>query len=131
MRGALLRFPAGTIAILAQIIDLRSHVSTLFLLGSRLLLLLGAASAWAVIANARPQVGQIYTGWIWAAAMAALLPASMAVMALPQIATSWKSFDPREGILCLGMGVLCSLALATVLVAWLRRGPQLRPNALG
>lgn len=120
-----------TIAALALMLGLRSHISTLFLLGSGLFMLLGAAAAWTVIASAKPQVGIIHTGWIWAAAMAALLPATTLVMGLPQVSSAWHASDPHEGILCLGMGVVCGLASAAVLVAWLKRGAPTSPERSG
>jgi hypothetical protein len=125
--GALL----ATIAALALMLGLRGHISTLFLLASGLFLLLGAAASWTVIAMARPQVGTIHTGWIWAAAMAALLPATTLVMGLPQVSSAWNASDPHEGILCLGMGVLSGLASGAVLVAWLRRGAPTSPERAG
>jgi hypothetical protein len=121
----------ATIAALALMLGLRSHVSTLFLLGAGLFLLLGAAAAWTVIAMARPQVGTMHTGWAWAAAMAALLPATTLVMSVPQVTSAWEASDPHEGMLCLGMGVLCGLASAAVLVAWLRRGAPTSPERAG
>lgn len=120
-----------TIAALALMLGLRSHISTLFLLGSGLFLLLGAAASWTVIASARPQVGTIHTGWVWAVAMAALLPATTFVMGMPHASSAWLASDPHEGILCLGMGVLCGLASAAVLVAWLRRGAPTSPERAG
>ncbi|MEJ2459512.1 MAG: DUF1109 domain-containing protein, partial [Novosphingobium sp.] len=95
------------------------------------MLLLGAAASWTVIASARPQVGTIHTGWVWAVAMASLLPATTLVMGLPHASSAWSASDPHEGILCLGMGVLCGLASAAVLVAWLRRGAPTSPERAG
>ncbi len=120
-----------TIAALALALGLRSHVSTLFLLGSGLFLLLGAAAAWTVIASAKPQVGAIHTGWVWAAAMAGLLSATALVMGLQQASPAWEASDPHGGILCLGMGVVCGLASAAMLVAWLRRGAPTSPERSG
>lgn len=120
-----------TVAALALMPGLRSHISMLFLLGSGLFLLLGVAAAWTVIASAKPQVGTLHTGWVWAAAMAALLPATALVMGLPLVASAWRASDPHEGILCLGMGVLCGVASAAMLVAWLRRGAPTSPERSG
>lgn len=120
-----------TIGALALLLGLRSHISTLFLLGSGLFLFLGTAAAWTVIVSAKPQVGAMHTGWGWAVAMAALLPATALVMGLPQASSAWHASDPQGGIMCLGMGVLCGLASAAVLVAWLRRGAPTSPQRSG
>lgn len=125
--GALL----ATIAVLALMLGLRGHISTFFLLGSGLFLMLGAAAAWTVIAMARPQVGTSHTGWVWAAAMAALLPTTALVMGLPQASLAWDASDRHEGVLCLGLGVLCGLTSTAVLVAWLRRGAPTSPERSG
>jgi hypothetical protein len=125
----------ASVAAIALFFGLRGHVSALFLLSAGLFLVLGIATALTLIAMARPQVGSDRTGWnsgwAWAAAMAALLPASTLVLGLSHLPSAWAESDPRGGLLCFGMGLLAGLASAAVLVAWLRRGAPTSPDRAG
>ena len=64
---------------------LAGHPDPVFLLTSGLFLLLAAAASWRVLEMGQPFVGNHRDGWVWAAAMAALLPAS----ALLTMAIGW------------------------------------------
>lgn len=121
----------ASVMVIAASFGLRSHVSTLFLLSAGLFLFLGIAAALTLIDMARPQVGSDRTGWAWAAAMAALLPATSLLLGLSNLSSAWAGSDPRWGMLCLAMGLLSGLASAGVLVAWLRRGAPTFPERAG
>ena len=121
----------AAIAVIAALMGLRSHVSPLFLLGTGLFGILGMAAALSVVAMARPRVGSDRTGWLWAAAMAALLPATALVMATAHAPSFWVQSDPASGIVCLAMGLLAGLGSAAVLIAWLRRGAPTSPERAG
>ena len=125
----------ASVAVIALSLGLRDHVSALFLLSAGLFLVLGIAAALTLIAMARPQVGSDRTGWNsswgWAAAMAALLPATTLVLGLSHLSSAWAESEPRAGLLCLAMGLLAGLASAAVLIAWLRRGAPTSPERAG
>lgn len=121
----------ATIAAIAALMGLRGHVTPLFLLSAGLFLMLGLAASLTTIAMARPQVGSDRSGWAWAAAMAALLPATTLVMGLAHAPSAWDESDPRTGMLCLMMGLLTGLASAGVLTLWLRRGAPTSPERAG
>lgn len=121
----------AAIAAIAVLVGLRSHVTPLFLLSAGLFLVLGLAASLTVVAMARPQVGSDRSGWAWAAAMTALLPATTLVMALAHAPSAWAESDPRTGALCLMMGLLAGLASGAMLVAWLRRGAPTSPERAG
>ncbi len=121
----------GSVAAIALSLGLRGHVSALFLLSTGLFLVLGISAALTLIAMARPQVGSDRTGWAWAAAMAALLPATTLVLGVSHMPSAWAESDPREGLFCLALGLLAGLASAAVLIAWLRRGAPTSPERSG
>lgn len=120
-----------SIAFIALVLGLRQHVTALFLLSAGLFLVLGLAASLTVIAMARPQVGSDRSGLAWAAAMAALLPATTLLMGLPHLASAWAQSDAHVGFLCLVMGPVSGLASGVVLVAWLRRGAPTSPERAG
>jgi hypothetical protein len=125
---------AGTLAailMIALVMGLRGHISPLFLISAGLFLILGMAASLTVIAMARPQVGSDRSGWAWAAAMVALLPATTLILALFHPASAWNQSDPLAGVLCMAMGVIAGLASGGVLVAWLRRGAPTSPERAG
>lgn len=121
----------ASIALIALVLGLRDHVSALFLLSAGLFLVLGLAASLTVIAMARPQVGSDRSGWAWAAAMAALLPATTLLMGLPHPGAAWAQSDAEAGLRCLAMGLVSGLASGAVLVAWLRRGAPTSPERAG
>jgi hypothetical protein len=58
------------------------QLDPVFLLSAGLFLLLAVASSFTVIEMSQPYVGGHRDGWMWAAATAALLPASAALIAV-------------------------------------------------
>jgi hypothetical protein len=121
----------ASVALIALSLGQRDHVSALFLLSAGLFLVLGIATALTLIAMSRPQVGSDRTGWGWAAAMAALLPATTLVLGFSHMPSAWAESDPGAGLLCLAMGLVAGLASAAVLIAWLRRGAPTSPERAG
>ncbi|MDE1915942.1 MAG: DUF1109 domain-containing protein [Sphingomonadales bacterium] len=122
---------AVAIVMVVALMGLRRDISALFLLSSGLFLLLGAAASLSVIMMGRPSVGSEHGGWVWAAAMAALLPATTLLMGVTHGPAAWTESDPETGVLCLAMGLLFGLVTGGVLVAWLRRGAPTSPERAG
>lgn len=122
---------AGTIVMVVALMGLRRDVSALFLLSSGLFLMLGVAASLTVIMMGRPRVGSEHGGWIWAAVMAALLPATTLLMGVTHGPAAWTESDPETGMACLAMGLLFGLVTGGVLVAWLRRGAPTSPERAG
>lgn len=103
----------------------------LFLLTSGLFAVLAMASTWAVLEMARPYVGNHRDGWIWAATMAALLPAS----ALLTFVIGWMHAETTrldsDGLNCLSIGIGLGVLMAIALTLWLRRGAPVSPDRAG
>lgn len=102
-----------------------------FLLATGLFLLLGLASAVTVIIMSRPRVGSDHGGWVWAAAMTALLPVTAAIIGLGRGASAFSTTAIDHGLDCLMMGSALALLTFTVLVWWLRRGAPTSPERAG
>lgn len=119
------------VAAVIATMGLRADASPLVLLSSGLFLVLGLAASVTVIAIARPRVGSEHGGWVWAAAMAALLPLTTLVLGLIRGPGMLAESDPATGVICLAMGLLFGLATGGVLVAWLRRGAPTSPERAG
>jgi hypothetical protein len=125
-----------SLAAVVLIADVRPDVISalqqpVFLLSAGLFLLLGLASSAAVVAMARPQVGSEHSGWIWAAAMAALLPVAAVIVALADTSAVLARSAAISGSDCLlaasGLGLLTFAALTW----WLRRGAPTSPDRAG
>ncbi len=134
--GVTLAGLAVTVAIVALMIGLRPEVAAgrfdpVFLLATGLFLLFGLACAVTVIVMSRPQVGSNHGGWLWAAAMAALLPLAAVIIAISPQETSLQVATIEHGLECLMMGsALASLTFA-VLIWWLRKGAPTSPERAG
>ncbi len=102
----------------------------MFLIRAGILLLLGGASAHAVVTMASPSVGKHNNGWQIAVAGALLFPLSAIIVAmtgkLEPITPSISS-----GIECLTMSAIGALATAIPMVIWLRRGAPTSPERAG
>lgn len=135
LTGALVAGLAA-IGVAAATLGLRSDIFTgvpdpVFLLSSGLFLLLGCAATFAVVQMSRPRVGNQQTGWIWAAAMTALLPASALLTWLAALAGEGQAAVDAAGWKCLVVGVVLGLGVAAVLVLHLRRGAPTSPERAG
>lgn len=106
------------------------HFNPIFMLASGLFLMLGVAASVAVIVMSRPQVGNEHGGWIWAAAMAGLLPLTALLMGLATGPAAFEQSSPAHGLDCLIAGTALSIIVGSVLTLWLRRGaPTSAENA--
>lgn len=110
---------------------LAGQFHALWLLANGLFLMLGLAAASTAVLMASPQVGQDLQGWKWAAATAALLPATALVLLAARTISppvEWMSPTDRH---CLTMGLGLGLLTAAMLTWWLRRGAPASPNRAG
>ncbi|OBV11954.1 NrsF family protein [Erythrobacter dokdonensis] len=106
-------------------------VDPVFLLSAGLFLVLGIAAAATVIVMSRPQVGNDHGGWVWAAAMAGLLPVAALIVAMAGASDPLSRASIAHGLDCLTIGGAASLLVFTVLVAWLRKGAPTSPERAG
>lgn len=103
---------------------------SMFLLRAGTLLLLGLASAWAVLAMASPSVGRHGTAWQVALAAALLFPfAALIVAASAGMGDAMAA--PETGMICLRMSVMAGFAIAIPIVLHLRRGAPTSPERAG
>jgi hypothetical protein len=120
--SAMLLALAFVVALLGARADVMAgEPSSMFLLRGGMLLLLGLASAWAVVRMASPSVGRYDNGWKVALAAAALFPLAGILVAMRQ--------DPMpalteftDGMECLRMSLMSGVFTAIPMVLLLRRG---------
>jgi hypothetical protein len=93
----------------------------MFLLRGGILLLLGFANAYAVLAMASPSVGRQGKGWQVALAAALLFPLAALIVGMSD-GQSDATDAMRTGMQCLRMSVIGGLAVAIPMVLHLRRG---------
>lgn len=125
-----------TVTTVALLFGIRPDVMAgrfdpVFLLATGLFLLLGLASAVTVIVMSRPRVGSDHGGWVWAAAMTALLPLAAAITGLGRSAPTFSAAAFDHGLDCLTMGSALAALTFGVLVWWLRRGAPTSPERAG
>lgn len=101
---------------------LQGRVSAIFLVTNGLLLVVGSASAAAVVAMANPAVGSRHDGPKWAMAALAVLPLAAIVTGLLNGAGPAVFIGYAIDWHCLATGLLCSVGMALALGFWLRRG---------
>lgn len=119
----------------AVVLGVRNDLMTgradeMFFLRSGVLLLLGLATAITVVNMARPGVGNLNRGWIWAAVSAALFPLTAAIMSainMPPV----EALRPIEGLKCLAVSGIAALVIGSGLTLWLRRGAPTSPARAG
>ena len=102
----------------------------MFFLRSGVLLMLGIATAITVVNMARPGVGKLSRGWIWALITAGLFPLTAAIMSAintPPI----EALRPMEGLKCLTVSGMAALAIGSGLTLWLRQGAPTSPERAG
>lgn len=105
-------------------------VDEMFFLRSGVLLMLGIATAITVVNMARPGVGNLSRGWIWALITAALFPLTAAIMSAintPPV----EVLRPMEGLKCLAVSSIAALAIGSSLTLWLRQGAPTSPERAG
>jgi hypothetical protein len=103
---------------------------TMFLLRGGILLLLGLANAYAVLAMASPSVGKHRDGWKIALAAASLFPLAALIVAV-SVSPADAMAATQTGMQCLRMSVLGGLATAIPMVLHLRRGAPTSPERAG
>ncbi len=102
----------------------------MFFLRSGVLLMLGIATAITVVNMARPGVGKLSRGWIWALITAALFPLTAAIMSainMPPV----EALRPMEGLKCLAVSGIAALTIGGGLTYWLRQGAPTSPERAG
>lgn len=104
------------------------RVSALFVIASGLNLLVGLASASAVISMASPQVGSRNEGPKWAIATLALLPLAAIITTAAEGIETAPLYRGYLDWHCVIFGGAFSLLVAPTLILWLRRGA---PVSLG
>ena len=136
--GALLAVAAFAVtgAVVAAFFGLRPDIVAgdphpMVMMREGMLLILGFASLAAVIASARPGVGQSSTGWRWALAAALLFPLiSIGLSAnnggFPVEVLFWV-----DGPYCLAISISGGLLIGGALALWLRRGAPTALNRMG
>lgn len=102
-----------------------------FLIATGLFLVLGIAAAVTVIVMSRPQIGNDHGGWIWAAAMVALLPVAAMIVSLGGGTAISSQESVTHGLECLIVGGGSSLLVFAILVGWLRKGAPTAPDRAG
>ena len=121
--------------IVATALGVRDDLMTgmadaMFFLRSGVLLMLGIATAITAVNMARPGVGKLSRGWIWALITAALFPLTAAIMsaiAMPPV----EALRPTEGLKCLTVSGIAALAIGSGLTLWLRQGAPTSPERAG
>jgi hypothetical protein len=92
---------------------------------------LALAASVTVIVMSRPCVGTDHSGWTWAAAMAALLPAAGLLVGLGNSGGLFEQESIKHGAACFAIGGAASMLVFAVLVAWLRKGAPTAPDRAG
>jgi hypothetical protein len=129
---ALLVGAAGMVGLFGLRPDFQAgQPEALALLSAGLFLVLALASAWAVIDMARPHVGSRREGWVWNAAMVAVLPLTALAIMAANLLHGAESGLHDNGTTCMQYGLLWGVLTAGTLVLWLRRGAPAQPNRAG
>jgi len=102
----------------------------MFFLRSGILLMLGLATAFAAVNLARPGVGNLNRGWVWALSTAALFPLTAIIMSAIN-APPVEALRPNEGLICLAVSLLSASAIGSGLTMWLRQGAPTSPERAG
>lgn len=125
-----------TLSVVALLFGIRPDVMVgsfdpVFVLATGLFLLLGLASSVTVIVMSRPSVGSDHGGWLWAAAMTALLPLTAVITGLGRGSKVLSTAAAESGLDCMLAGSALGSLTFVVLVWWLRRGAPTSPERAG
>lgn len=104
--------------------------SPYFFIANLMLLVLGIASAMAVIRIASPGVGNRYDGPRWGLAMLGVLPLVTVVYLLAS-ERLMAALTEEHGPPCFENAMVASIGVAAALVFWLRRGAPVALNSAG
>jgi len=110
---------------------LAGRFDPVYLIATGLFLVLGIAAAVTVIVMSRPQVGTDHSGWVWAAAMVALLPVAALIVSFGGGSDILSRESIAHGLECLMVGGSASLLVFAILVGWLRKGAPTAPDRAG
>ena len=110
---------------------LAGRFDPVYLIATGLFLVLGIAAAVTVIVMSRPQVGTDHSGWVWAAAMVALLPVAALIVSFGGGSDILSRESIAHGLECLMVGSGASLLVFAILVGWLRKGAPTAPDRAG
>lgn len=110
---------------------LAGQINPFHLIATGLFLGLAIAASVTVIVMSRPNVGTDHSGWTWAAAMAALLPAAGLIAGLSNGGRLLAQDSIRHGAECFTFSGAASLLVFGVLVWWLRKGAPTAPDRAG
>lgn len=119
----------ATMGVRAELIV--GRFALVYLIASGLFLVLGIAAAVTVIVMSRPQVGNDHGGWVWAAAMVALLPVAAVIISMSGGSDLLSRESLSHGLECLTFGGMSSVLVFGILVAWLRKGAPTSPERAG
>lgn len=136
--GALIAFvgAAVVVGVVAATLGFRPDVVSgdphpVVMMREGMLLLLGFASLAAVVASARPGVGQSSTGWRWALAAAALFPLTSIILSMNGGGFPVEVLFSVDGPWCLGVSTAGGLLIGAGLTLWLRAGAPTALNRIG
>ncbi len=104
------------------------HPAPMVVLRTGALLLLGFASALAATAAARPAVGPVNNGWLWALGAALLFPASAVFVVLNDGMVPVNAIMRPLPVYCLAISSAAALTIGAGLTLWLRRGAVVAIN---
>lgn len=106
-------------------------VNPVHLISTGLYLGLAVAASVTVVVMSRPCVGSDHSGWTWAAAMAALLPAAGLIVGVVGGHDMLSASNLAHGADCFAKGGAASLGVFAMLVWWLRKGAPTAPDRAG
>ena len=106
-------------------------VNPVHLIATGLFLGLAIAASVTVIVMSRPGVGSDHSGWTWAAAMAALLPAAGLIVGIAGGGDLVSQESVGHGLNCFSIGASASVLVFAMLVWWLRKGAPTAPDMAG
>jgi hypothetical protein len=110
---------------------LAGQVNPVHLIATGIYLGLAMAASVTVVVMSRPCVGADHSGWTWAAAMAAMLPAAGLIVGVSGGHNLFSADTMAHGADCLIKGGAASLAVFGMLVLWLRKGAPTAPDRAG
>ncbi len=136
--GAMLALATAAVAaaIVAASFGLRPDIVAgsphpIVMMREGMLLVLGFASLAAVVASARPGVGQSSTGWRWALAAASLFPLTSIALSIMGGGFPLEVLYSVDGPGCLAISLIAGLLIGAALTLWLRRGAPTALNRIG
>lgn len=136
--GALLAVVAAAVAaaIVAAWLGVRPDIVAgnphpVVMMREGMLLVLGFAALAAVVASARPGIGQSSTGWRWALAAASLFPLTSIALSVTGGGFPLEVLYSVDGPWCLAVSIAGGLMIGAALTLWLRRGAPTALNRIG